>query len=179
MNVFWIAQSIGAVALAIAVFSYQSKTRNRLLNRQIVSSVFFIVHFVLLSAWTGVLVNIIVVIRNLVFARKETHTWANHFGWVLFFFALSGGALYFSWQGLISLFPVASVLIGTYGRWQERAAQIRIYALVGCLLWIPYTLVVHSYAGTATQLIAATGVLVGMFRHDEMPIFRKDINVLD
>ncbi|MBI3573535.1 YgjV family protein [Candidatus Kaiserbacteria bacterium] len=174
MNIFWIAQGIGTVALVIAVFSYQGKTRNQILNRQIVSSSLFIIHFALLSAWTGALTNVIVVARNWVFARKEIHAWAKHTGWVLFFCIVSVGTLYFSWQGFISLLPVTSVLLGIYARWQEKAAQIRAYGLVGCLLWIPYTIVVHSYAGTLTQLVIAGGIIFGIFQHDWKEKFQID-----
>ena len=169
MNMFWIAQGIGVIALAVIVFSYQGKTRNKILNRQIVSSLFFIVHFALLSAWTGALTNAVVVARNWVFARKDTRKWAQHIGWVFLFCFLSVGTLYFSWDGFISLFPVVAVLLGIYARWQERASQIRLYGLVGCFLWLPYTVVVHSYAGTVTQLIIAAGIVYGMFRHDRTP----------
>src|SRR3989338_1940508 len=108
MSVFWLAQSIGLVALAAVVFSYQGKTRNQMLNRQIVSSFIFIVHFALLNAGTGALTNAIVVVRNWVFARKGIHAWADHLGLVFLFCVLSLAALYFSWQGVISILPVAS-----------------------------------------------------------------------
>jgi len=36
------------------------------------------------------------------------------------FCVLSLGALYFSWQGVISILPVASILLGIYSRWQEK-----------------------------------------------------------
>jgi len=166
MSVFWLAQSIGLVALAAVVFSYQGKTRNQMLNRQIVSSLIFIVHFALLNAGTGALTNAIVVVRNWVFARKGIHAWADHLGWVFLFCALSVGALYFSWQGVISILPVASIILGIYSRWQERAAQIRMYGLVGCALMLPYTIAVHSYAGTAAQLVIAAGIIYGIIKHD-------------
>src|SRR3990167_386843 len=163
---FWFIQAIGVVALAAIVFSYQGRTRNQMLNRQIVSSLIFIVHFALLNAWTGALTNAIVVGRNWVFAKKGIHAWADHLGWVFLFCVLSLAALYFSWQGVISILPVPSIILGIYSRWQEKAAQIRMYGLVGCALMLPYTIAVHSYAGTAAQLVVAAGIIYGIIKHD-------------
>lgn len=163
---FWFIQAIGVVALAAIVFSYQGKTRNQMLNRQIVSALIFIVHFALLNAWTGASTNAIVVARNWVFARKGIYAWADHLGWVFLFCILSVGALYFSWQGVISILPVASILLGIYSRWQEKAAQIRMYGLVGCALMLPYTIAVHSYPGTVAQIVIAAGIIYGIIKHD-------------
>ena len=169
MSIFWLAQGIGAIALALIVFSYQGKIRNQILIRQIFSALIFVVHYAMLFAWTGAFMNAIVVVRNWVFSKKDTNAWANNIAWVVLFSILSVGVLYFSWQGIISIFPVAGVLTGIYARWQDRAAQIRIFGLIGCVLWIVYTIAVDSYVGTVTQLIIAAGVIIGMLRHDRVP----------
>ncbi|MEK9177304.1 MAG: YgjV family protein [Patescibacteria group bacterium] len=166
MDTFWLAQAIGVAGLAAIVYSYLGTTRGQILDRQIASSALFIAHFSLLSAWTGALTHAVVIVRNWVFARRDTEAWAKHLAWVFLFCVLSIGVALFSWQGPISLFPMVSVLIGIYARWQEKASEIRVYGLIGCLLWLPYTIAVNSYAGTVSQLVIAAAILYGMFRHD-------------
>lgn len=170
MDIVLIAEGIGALALLVLIYSYQGKNRENILIRQLWSSVFFLFHFALLSAWTGVLMNAIVVVRNFVFAQKEKRAWAKSLAWVFFFIALSVGALFLTWEGPVSLLPAAAVIIGIYARWQEKASQIRVLGIVGACLWLPYTIIVHSYAGTLTQLVLIAGILFGMFRHDRKPV---------
>lgn len=166
MSIFWVAQGIGVLALLLVIYSYQGKNRIIILDRQLWSSVLFIFHFVLLSAWTGVAMNAIVVARNWIFAKKDTEKWATSVWWVVLFIALSVGALFFTWEGLVSLLPMSAVIVGIYARWQEKPSQIRFLGLVGTFLWLPYTLIVHSYAGTLTQLVLMVGIIYGMVVHD-------------
>ena len=77
MSIFWIAQGIGVIALVFSILSYQSKTRDQILLRQLLGSIVYIVHFTLLSAWTGVVMNAIVVFRNWIFRKKDTESWAS------------------------------------------------------------------------------------------------------
>jgi hypothetical protein len=163
---FWFVQGIGAVGLAFIVYSYASKTRNDILRHQIAGSGIYILHFALLSAWTGALMNVIVIFRNWVFIKKDTRSWAGHPGWILFFILLSIGSLYFSWEGWISLLPVIAVILGIIGRWHDSPAVLRIYGLIGAFLWVPYTIVVHSYSGIVTQIFIIIAIIIGMIRHD-------------
>lgn len=169
MTLFWVSQAIGLVALAVSFSSYQAKKRRDILFRQIIGSVVYVLHFGLLSAWTGLAMNAVVVLRNVVFLKKGDSYWASHQAWMWFFMALSVGVLFFTWEGPVSLLPTAGVLLGVYARWHEDEKRIRLFALLGVLLWLPYTVIVHSYAGTLTQIGLAVAILFGMWKHDRVP----------
>lgn len=166
MIIFWIAQGIGLIALAVSFSSYQSKHRRDILFRQIIGSVVYVVHFGLLSAWTGLAMNAIVVARNWVFLKKEKAYWASHQAWMWFFMFVSVASLFFTWEGYISLLPAIAMVLGVYARWHEDEKRIRLFALFGVMLWLPYTILVHSYAGTLTQLVLAVAILYGIWKHD-------------
>jgi hypothetical protein len=166
MTLFWIAQAIGVIGLGFAVSSYISKTRMQILNQQFLASLVYVVHFGMLSAWTGVAMNAIVAVRNWVFMRKDDEKWATHPAWLYFFMLASLAVLPFIWEGYISLLPAAAMVIGVYARWQKEAATIRLGTLVGVILWIPYTVFVESYAGTVSNLIILGAVLYGIMKND-------------
>ncbi len=140
-----------------------------MLNLQFIGSFIYVLHFFLLSAWTGVAINAIVAVRNWVFIKKDTHTWAQHPAWLYVFMGLAILSLYFTWEGWISILPTIALCLGVYSRWQSKVAHIRLFALAGTFLWIPYVIVVHSYAGLATELVLGTAVLYGMWKHDRTP----------
>lgn len=130
MTLFWIAQGIGLVALAFIAYSLQSKTKNEILHRQIIGSIFYLVHFALLSAWTGVALNGIVIARNVIFLEKNKSSWAKSPVWMWFFMALALGSLYVTWEGYISLFLTSGLLLGIYARWQDDEHRMRLLNLV-------------------------------------------------
>lgn len=161
-------QGIGIVALFFILRSYQSKTRSEILGNQLVGSLIFVFHFACLFAWVGALTNVLVVLRNFVFDQKGKHAWASHFLWVpVFCVALAAIPILFP-EGWVGLLPVISTIIGTYGRWRDNAAEIRVYALIGVVLWIPYTVLVGSISGTLTQVLVGAAILYGMWKHDGM-----------
>lgn len=171
MMLFWIAQGIGLIALLFLVLSFISRNRSDILSHQITGSVIYMLHFAFLSAWTGVAMNGIVALRNWVFGKNGTHAWAKHQGWMWAFMALSIGALLFVWEGYISLLPATAMVVGTYARWQHEEWRLRLLALLGVVLWIPYTVAVYSYAGTLTQIVMGIAGVYGILRHDTPRFF--------
>jgi hypothetical protein len=167
---FWFIQVIGGIALLFVFLSWNAKTRVRIFELQSINLVFFIVHYLLLGAYTGALMCVIVLARNFVFVRKGIHKWASHPTWLYIFCLLAVVALAFSWKGWISLLPVIAVIIGMYGMFKDKPDEMRFYSLWNSLIWIPYTIVVHSYSGLLSQIIGIAGVLSGMYRHDRKKI---------
>lgn len=161
---FWFIQSIGIVALLFVILAWNARTRNGILLRQGLSSLFFVAHFYLLGAYTGALMSLIVVGRNFVFENKLT--WARNTIWLYLFMFFSVLALLFSWQGFISVFPVLGVIIGTYAVWKNNPKDMRSYMLLTAVIWIPYTIVVHSYSGLISQVVMAVAILIGKARLD-------------
>lgn len=176
MAVFWIAQGIGLIALCVSFFAYQSKHREEMLNRQFLGSFIYVAHFFLLSAWTGVAINAIVGVRNWVFIKKDSEAWARHPAWLYIFIGLALLSLFFTWEGYISILPTIALCLGVYARWQNQVSHIRLFSLVGMLLWLPYDFVVHSYAGVATELVLGVAILYGIWKHDRPTRVEKDIS---
>jgi hypothetical protein len=166
MTIFWIAQAIGVVALGFSVYSYQAKTREKILTRQMHGSFVYVLHFFILSAWTGLIMNLIVAARNWVFVKKDTEAWARHPLWLYLFMCIPVGVLPLVWEGWISILPTVAMLFGVYARWKGDASVIRLGTVIGLLLWIPYTVYVESYAGTASNIIILIAVLYSILKND-------------
>ena len=66
---FIIAQIFGLVALIILVISFQKNKKERLLKLQMFSSLLYAIQYVFLKAYTGFFMNIICMIRNLIFNK--------------------------------------------------------------------------------------------------------------
>ncbi len=167
---FWLIQLIGAVALVFITLAWNAKTRKKILNLQSFGVGIFVVHYLLLGAVTGAVMSGVTLLRNLIFVQKGNKKWASSKVWLPLFIILSVITLLIFWQGWPSILPALGVIIGTYGISRESPKEIRFSMLLASLLWIPYTIIVHSYSGLVTQLISTVGLLVGMFRLDRKKI---------
>jgi len=163
---FWVIQAIGAIALVFIFLSWNAKERKNIFFLQSINLVFFTIHYLLLAAYAGAAMCVVVLARNFVFSRKGEEKWASHPAWLYGFIALAIGFLLVLWDGWITLFPIVGIIFGTYAMWNVRPADIRFFMLISALVWIPYVIFVGSYPGLLNQIVATVGILAGMYRHD-------------
>ena len=163
---FWVAQTVGVLALLLVVWTFLAPDRKRILQRQIMAAVVFVLHFVLLSAYTGAAMNASIIFRNGIFERRQNSVWANNQLWLYLFLSIPVIVTLLTWAGWISLFPLVGIMLGTYAMWHNNPARLRLYFLASSVMWIPYNIVVRSYPGTIAQLVIAGSVLFAIRRFD-------------
>lgn len=95
-----------------------------------------------------------------------------------FFMALALASLPFTWQGYISVLPVIGIVLGVYTRWHHSPAKIRIYSLIGAILWLPYNVAVQSVAGTIGGVIVIIAIIFAMVKHDRLAPVEKELGGL-
>lgn len=160
-STFLIAQCIGIIALTFNVIASLGKTRKQILIGQLLGPVFFAVHFFLLAAYVGALVNLIVLLRTIIFQRTK-----HSIFWLVLFIGALVCVLTFTSKGLITAFPVLGTMIGTYALWRDNPAAIRFFFVLSAIIWVPYTILVNSYAGLVNQIIVSVALLIGIYRLD-------------
>ncbi len=163
---FWFIQAIGAIALVFIVLAWNAKERKKIFMLQSVNLVFFIVHYLLLSAYAGAAMCTVVLARNFVFMYKTEKKWASHPAWLYGFMVAAIGVLAIFWNGWVTALPVLAVVISMYAMWKDKPAQMRFFMLISCIVWIPYVLIVQSWPGLVSQIIGVIGILIGMYRLD-------------
>lgn len=163
---FWFIQFIGLIALFFAILAFQGKERRQILLRQSFAATLFSIHFWLLSAYSGSVMNLISVFRNIISEKKDRKSWAKSIWWMYLFIGLSLVAVVYFWQGPISLLPALGIIVGTIGVWRNKPGEVRFYMLLTVFIWIPYTIITKSYSGLLTQIIIGTSIVSGMYRLD-------------
>ncbi len=164
----WVVNAIGGIALFFVVLAWNAKSRKNILILQLINLVIFTLHYFLLSAYVGAAMCVVTIGRNFVFIKKNEKKWASHWAWFYFFSLISASVLIFFWDGWITVLPVVGVVLGTYAITKNKPADIRFYMLITCFIWLPYTIVVHSYSGFLSQTIGIISILIGMYRHDRI-----------
>lgn len=170
---FWVIQAIGIIGLVFIVFAWNSRTRLKIIKHQSIGVSIFIIHYFLLGAYSGAMMSSVTLVRNLVFFQKGKRKWANSPIWIFVFILICVVSISFVWNRWISILPMIGVILGIFSISSENPARMRLLMLFASLVWIPYSIVVHSYSGLLNQIVGATAILVGMYRHD-----RKNLDII-
>ena len=165
-----LAHAIGFGAMAINISSYQFKNSRQIVFCRMVSDIMYIVHYLMLGAYSGCVTLVVSVLNALVYGMQEKHPWARRRCWKWIFSALLVAACLILWRdsfemlpGVCTLVSILSVILAT---WSDNSVIIRGNKLL-CAgpAWIVYCIAVGSYAGILTELFGMTSAAVGFYRH--------------
>ncbi|MBR6739978.1 MAG: YgjV family protein [Clostridia bacterium] len=159
------AQILGFIGLALAIVSFQSNRRRNILLFQLLAGTVFTLHFLLIGAYTGSLLNVIGVARSAVFSFKGKK-WADSRVWIGVFCAAMAVIGIFTWDGPASLLPTVAMMLTTVAFFLSNPTYIRRLNLPSSPMWMVYNLINRSYGGILTECFVMTSLLIAMFRFD-------------
>ena len=178
---YFIGQAIGVIALLFAIISFQQKTQKKIVFIQLISSTLFSVHFFLLGAYVGCLLNFIGIFRAAIFTNKNKK-WARNKFWLWFFIAVSILAVVITMDGDLNLLtwnidfgkvhtyfaflPMIGMILTTVAFWVENAKTVRRISFPSSPCWMIYNAYNSSWAGVATEMFVMCSIIIGMLRHD-------------
>ncbi len=162
---FIIAQAIGIIALCCAMISFQQKEHKKIMLFQVMASSLFAVHFFMLKAYTGSILNVLSLFRSGIFYFKDKK-WASHPIWTYIFCILFALSTAFTWEGAISLLPLAGCIFMTISFNLKSPKLVRIFSSPSSLCWIIYNFISGSWAGVITELFNLGSIVVGYIRLD-------------
>ncbi len=159
-----IGQLIGIVSVILTFISYQAKNSKKLLVLQTVSTTGFIIHYLLIGAASGFLLNIVCVIRNLIYYFKNVKIFSYSFYPYLLALVLAVlGAM--SWQGPVSLLIIVALMINTVCLSSSDTQFLRKSVLLTCSMILLYNFFVRSYGGMINEAIAIVSSAIGIYRY--------------
>lgn len=161
-----IVQTIGFIALFFVLFSFQKNKRSKILAIMLIGLALFVIHFGLLGAWTGALMNLIETGVVFVAYKKETEPWAAKKFWPYLFIFIYSVVGFLVAKHLVDILPVIAQIFGTIAVWQTNPRTIRFIMLVPRPLWFFYNMIVGSYGGMATEVFILLSLVVGILRFD-------------
>lgn len=152
-----IAQIMGFIPMIMGFFVFYSNDRKKTLATKAVCDTLFVVHFFMLSQWTGGVVSIVNALRGVVFAQKGRYRWSSNWFLPILFCILTIGGSVLGWTGLKSLLPMAGSCIAVIGYWCNKPSHLRRFNFLGISLWLIYgimTFSVPTMIGNSIYLIS-------------------------
>lgn len=169
------AQILGLIGMTMNLVSFQLREQKKLIRLQFYSSIVFAVHYLLLGATMGCILNCLGICRAFVFSNKEKE-WARKKGWLPLFIAayFIVYILTFTVLGkdptaynlMLELLPAIGMTATTIGFYLENAAQVRRLSLMNAPTWLVYNLISGSIGGALTEVFCLISVVVGIIRLD-------------
>ena len=156
-------QILGIIAAILTFASYQFNTKKKLLIIQSAATMFTCVSFLFLNAYTGFALNIVCLLRNVVFYFQNEKS-KFHIPTVIFLTALMIGIGALSWQGYISLIPILALAANTVFMSLGKPQVLRESVLVTSSMMMVYNILVFSMGGIANEAISIVSSIVGLAR---------------
>ena len=161
---FIMSQIIGGIGLLFLVYSLQKNNRKKLLKYQVLSSFSFALQYFLLGAYSGGFMHFMCMVRNHLFGKYKKGS--VPFMLLLTILLIIVILSLISYVGFISLLPMMAVVMYSCALWYGNLTYIRIIEVIGCTLFVIYSIYVVSISGVIASLVEISSALVAIFRFD-------------
>ena len=171
MNI--VIQIIGFFGILASVISFQCKKHNSILFFRTMNEFIFAIQYLLLGAYTGMAMNLIGCVRNVIFTKQVSENKKTVVSTVVFailFFVLG----LFTWQGKKSILIIIAKILSTFAYSNKNTTVVRSVLFITCTSWLVYNYCVLSIAGVLCEAFTLVSLLVGMIRLDVMPRLCKN-----
>ena len=157
-----IAQIIGFVALFISLIAYHRKDKKTIMSSLIICNLFKLVHYLLLGAYSGCVTKIIAIIRDEFIIIKEKNTKLSNNLFLLFFIMLYVIAAFFTYDGILSLFPLVAALIYTLFIWNGNELVVKKTAFYCYFIWLVYNIFVFSIPEIIANILGIISTFIAI-----------------
>lgn len=169
MNI--IIQTIGGLGILASVISFQCKKHNAILFFRTLNESIFAIQYFLLTAYTGMAVNLIGCVRNIIFTKQVEKKKSTKISIIIFSVLFAVFGIIF-WQGPKSLLIIIAKVLSTIAYGNKNPATVRKIVLVTSLSWLVYNSCVFSIAGILCEAFTVVSLCVGIVRLDIIPLLK-------
>ena len=158
-----IGQIFGILSTVMTCISYQCNTKQRILAVQSLSVVCICVNYLLLGATAGFVLNIVCLVRNVIFYFQREGSRYQLVSGILLALAL-GFCGAFSWDGPISLLMIVALAANTVVLSFGKPQPLRISIFFTSTMVLLYNVYFMSIGGILNECVAILSAAVGLIR---------------
>ena len=165
---------LGLAGILAGFLALQCNKHIQVLGLKMAEEGLFGVQYILLGGITGGILNLVGILRNLLFAYfgKKDNQKILKISRISFavLFALIGFA---TWDGYISLLAILAKVLSTIAYGTTNVRKMRLILCVTITCWICYDIYVGPITGTLNDSVNLLSVLISIFRYDILPSIKK------
>ena len=170
-----VAQIVGIFGMLASVLSYQQKGKARILTFQLLGSALFVVNFFMLGAFSGAILNLIAIIRALIFIYEDKIR-GDHPAWtvgltVVYILSYVSVFTVFGKEPtplnlILEVLPVIAMTVTTIAFRSKEDKILRRVAFISSPLWLTYNFIFFSLGGIIGETLNLTSAIIGTLRLD-------------
>ena len=168
------AQGVGILAVITFLFSYQLKKRKHIILVNGLSSVLYVLQYMMLGAFGGAALDILSTIATFTAQHKEKKWIAKHLKTVIIALNLSmivaGLTLY---QNIFSLCPILGAIFQTGAFWISEERKIRLVSFLGAPFWFIYNITSCAYGSAIGSVLCMISIGTAICRYDILPKYKN------
>lgn len=139
-------QLLGIIGFILLFLSYFKEDIDGVLFMQVISGVFYALHYYFLGAYSALFVIVLELIRDYSYYKTDLDRYI-FIGTIPIYLTYA----FFMYDGFVSLLPIVSSVIDGYGLAISKKTAV-LGAMVSELLWFVYDLSCLSYAGVISEI---------------------------
>ena len=152
------------------VMTYQSKNRKNILIFNFVALIASALSYMFLSAYSGLAMTIVAIIRNIIFIIDEKKNGKSEKNQtkdyiilaILYIISIILGIL--TYNGILSMMSVIATMLYTYSVWQKSTKIYKILGIPVGIIWIIYNIYIFSVFGIILETILAISAVIGYIK---------------
>ena len=151
---FLLSQIFVGVSATIYAFSLIAKSKEKLLLLQTISSIFFVIQYLLLNAYIGAIVASLEEIRTITFycIEKKNNTIKARLISSIIFILVGTISSIFTWESWYSIFPLAGLLAVSICLAFENVLSVKLSCLFSAVCATIYLFSFKSIFGACCQI---------------------------
>lgn len=162
-----VSQIFVIISYVLLSITYGLKNRKSILLFSFASLISNAIGFLCLSAWSGLAMSIVAIIRNVIFliqSKKDKSLKMTYIDLMVLIslFSISIVSAIFTYEGFLSLLSVAATMLYTYSVWQKNTKVYRIIGVPVSVLWICYNFFIKSIFGIILEGVLLVCEIIGV-----------------
>ena len=162
--IFVIGQIFGVIAISLGFVSYQMKTQGQIILVQALTGLVFVIHYLMIGAYTGMAMNLVGVIRCIVYYFRNKRGSTEKVTPIVFTVVMAAMGI-FTWNAWYSVFMFLGLVINTLCLALSDPQKLRISVLITCPLVLIYDVFTASIGGIVYESVAITSSIIGIVRN--------------
>lgn len=167
-----IIQAIGGLGIIASIIAFQTKKHNQILLFKTLNEFLFAIQYFLLGAYTGMAMNLVGCVRNIIFTKQVEKGKKTIFSVILFSILFTAFGIV-TWGGAKSLLIIVAKVLSTVAYSNKNTTVVRGIILITSISWLIYNVCVFSIAGILCEAFTLISLVVGIIRFDIIPYVKR------
>lgn len=170
-----IAQIVSIIGMLMGVLSYQQKGKARILTFQLIGAALFVVHFFMINALSGAILNFVAIVRALIFIYEDK-IHGDHPAWTIGLTAtyILSYISVFTVFGkeptvknlILEILPVLAMTVTTIAFRYKEDKILRRVTFISSPMWLTYNAIFFSLGGIIGESLNIGSAIIGTIRLD-------------